>query len=98
MSLEQTPIDPDEWLSVSDVAAKLDMHPSTVRQWARDGVLPAVRIGRRQWRIRRAALQALEGQNAPGSPDSASISSRESGSLDPLALNSDEDLVETGDV
>jgi excisionase family DNA binding protein len=87
------PHSPDEWLSVADIAAELGMHPSTVRKWANEGVLRGTRIGRRQWRFRRSALQDLEQQHIPVSTD-ASAGSRTAGSLDPLALTSDADLVE----
>ena len=56
----------DEWLSVADVAAELGMHPSTVRKWANDGLLPGTRIGRRQWRFRRSALRLLERERPSG--------------------------------
>ena len=82
----------DEWLSVADVAAELGMHPSTVRKWANDGLLPGTRIGRRQWRFRRSALRLLE-RERPSGGDLAGGVSRE-GSLDPLALTSEADLVE----
>jgi excisionase family DNA binding protein len=82
----------DEWLSVADVAAELGMHPSTVRKWANDGLLPGMRIGRRQWRFRRSALRLLE-RERPSGGDQAGGAVRD-GSLDPLALTSDADLVE----
>jgi excisionase family DNA binding protein len=84
----------DEWLSVADVAAELGMHPSTVRKWANDGLLPGMRIGRRQWRFRRSALRQLESGQAPGGREVALAEARGTGSLDPLALTSDADLVE----
>ena len=84
----------DEWLSVADVAGELGMHPSTVRKWANDGLLPGMRIGRRQWRFRRSALRALESEHVPRGDDGSSAGSHWASSLDPLALNSDTDLVE----
>jgi excisionase family DNA binding protein len=83
----------DEWLSVADVAEELGMHPSTVRKWANQGLLPGTRIGRRQWRFRRSAVRNLEGASGLDSPSP----SRASGGLDPLALTSDADLVEPGE-
>jgi excisionase family DNA binding protein len=68
------------------------MHPSTVRKWANDGLLPGMRIGRRQWRFRRSALRLLERERPLGG-DQAGGPVRD-GSLDPLALTSDADLVE----
>ncbi|MGH2885375.1 MAG: helix-turn-helix domain-containing protein [Solirubrobacteraceae bacterium] len=81
-------------MSVADVAAELGMHPSTVRKWANDGLLPGMRIGRRQWRFRRSALRQLEGAQARSAPDVPSGEGRGTDALDPRALTSDEDLVE----
>jgi excisionase family DNA binding protein len=88
------PQTPDEWLSVADVAAELGMHPSTVRKWANEGVLRGTRIGRRQWRFRRSALQEFERQHVPVGANASAGTARAVGSLDPLALTSDADLVE----
>ena len=83
----------DEWVSVADVAAELGMHPSTVRKWANDGLLPGMRIGRRQWRFRRSALRQLETARVPSAPN-ATAEGRGAEVLDPRALTSDDDLVE----
>jgi excisionase family DNA binding protein len=83
----------DEWLSVADVAAELGMHPSTVRKWANDGLLPGMRIGRRQWRFRRSALRQLESAQVRGAQDVPG-EGRGANALDPRALTSDDDLVE----
>jgi excisionase family DNA binding protein len=84
----------DEWLSVADVAAELGMHPSTVRKWANDGLLPGMRIGRRQWRFRRSALRELESGHGRGARDVSPGEGRGADVLDPRALTSDADLVE----
>lgn len=84
----------DEWLSVADVAAELGMHPSTVRKWANDGLLPGMRIGRRQWRFRRSALRELESAHGRSAGDTSPGESRGTDALDPRALTSDDDLVE----
>ena len=84
----------DEWLSVADVAAELGMHPSTVRKWANDGLLPGMRIGRRQWRFRRSALRELESGQVRRARDTSPGEGRGTDLLDPLALTSDDDLVE----
>jgi len=69
------------------------MHPSTVRKWANDGLLPGVRIGRRQWRFRRSALRELESERAGESASAPRGSTgTPSGWPDPLALTSDADL------
>ncbi len=41
-----------ELLTVREVAERLKLNPQTVRRWIRTGLLPASRIGRRQWRIK----------------------------------------------
>ncbi len=44
-------------LTISQVARYLKLHELTVRRLARDGELPAVKIGR-QWRIKRDVMEA----------------------------------------
>jgi excisionase family DNA binding protein len=43
-------------LDVEDVASYLEVSPTTVWRWCRDGTLPSMKIARR-WRIRREALE-----------------------------------------
>ena len=83
----------DEWLTVADVAAELGVHPSTVRRWANEEVLRGTRIGRRQFRFRRSALQEFTA-HPPAAVEAGPTPARDVGSLDPLALTSDADLVE----
>jgi len=47
-------------MRVRDVADYLDLHPETVREWARTGRLPASKPGGRTspYRFRRSALDA----------------------------------------
>ena len=45
-----------ELLDVEDVASYLEISPTTVWRWCRDGTLPSMKIARR-WRIRREALE-----------------------------------------
>ncbi len=96
MAADPTPAE-DQWLSVSVVAAELGMHPSTVRKWANEGLLPGMRIGRRQWRFRRSTLRQLE--NAPAARERAVAirTPRERSTLDPLALTSEDDLIAADD-
>ena len=46
---------PDPIMSIEEVAGYLDLHPLTVRRLARDGEIPAFKVGR-QWRVKRALL------------------------------------------
>ncbi len=41
-----------ELLTVKDAAARLKVNPQTVRRWIRGGLLPATKVGKRQWRVR----------------------------------------------
>ena len=47
---EATPL-----MTIDEVAAYLQFHPLTVRRLARDGEIPAFKIGR-QWRVKRELL------------------------------------------
>ena len=42
-------------MTIDQVAEYLHLHPLTVRRLARDGQLPAIKIGR-QWRVKRDLL------------------------------------------
>lgn len=48
---------PEELLTIEQAAQLLQLHPDTVRRLVREGELPGVKIGRRQWRIATSALQ-----------------------------------------
>ncbi|MFI0264630.1 helix-turn-helix domain-containing protein [Streptomyces sp. NPDC017056] len=54
----------DHLYSVEQVAERLGLHPRTVRNYVRDGRLPAVRIGK-QYRIAHADLEAFTGRPVP---------------------------------
>lgn len=45
-----------ELLTVEEAAERLKMNPQTVRRWIRQGLLPAAKIGRKEWRIDEADL------------------------------------------
>lgn len=45
-----------ELLTVEQAAEKLKMHPDTIRRLLRDGQLPGIKLGKRQWRIPSKAL------------------------------------------
>lgn len=59
-------MDTDELLSVDDIAGYLDVRPTTVYQWCREGRLPCLKLGK-SWRIRRAALDEFlrQGERRP---------------------------------
>ena len=46
---------PDPIMTVDEVAEYLGLHPLTVRRLARDGDIPAIKVGR-QWRVKRDLL------------------------------------------
>ena len=48
---------PNELLTVDEVAAFLRVKPATVYEWAKDGKIPASKIGR-LWRFRRDDVEA----------------------------------------
>jgi excisionase family DNA binding protein len=62
--------DPDEFLTVADVAATLKLNQQTVRNWIDQGSLPAFRVGRRV-RIRRSDFQRILDESYSGSNASA---------------------------
>ena len=47
VTAEATPI-----MTIDEVAAYLSLHPLTVRRLAREGEIPAFKVGR-QWRVKR---------------------------------------------
>jgi excisionase family DNA binding protein len=53
-----------EYMSVEQVAQRLNLHPRTVRNYVREGRLKAVRIGK-QYRIAAADLESLTGRRLP---------------------------------
>jgi excisionase family DNA binding protein len=65
-------LDPDEFLTVADVASTLKLNQQTVRNWIDQGSLPAFRVGRRV-RIRRSDFQRILDQSYSGStsPDAS---------------------------
>jgi excisionase family DNA binding protein len=48
--------DSREIMTIADVAAYLGLHELTVRRLAREGQLPALKLGR-QWRVKRDLLE-----------------------------------------
>jgi excisionase family DNA binding protein len=62
----------DEWLSLSDAAKLLGVHPSTVRLWSDKGVLPTHRTsgGHRRYRRNEVLLWAKTAREIRVEPDS----------------------------
>lgn len=50
----------DQLMKVSDVAKMFDVTPATVREWIKDGLLPAIKIGNgHYWRVYASEVTAL---------------------------------------
>lgn len=65
-----------ETLDVAQAAQLLHLHPKRVRSMARDGRLPALRLGRK-WLFRREQLEGMLGASSAAKPsDSLSLSAR----------------------
>jgi excisionase family DNA binding protein len=57
-----------DMLTIAEVAKYLKLHELTVRRLAREGELPAFKVGR-QWRIKRELLESwIEQRSGKGSP------------------------------
>ena len=62
--LEEMP----DMLTIAEVATYLKLHELTVRRLAREGELPAFKVGR-QWRIKRELLESwIEERSGKGAP------------------------------
>lgn len=52
-----------EYLKPEEIATKLKVHDDTVRRWLRTGELRGIKIGKRQWRVKKEDLEEyLTGQ------------------------------------
>jgi excisionase family DNA binding protein len=61
---------PDDWLSLSDVAEILGVHPSTVRSWSNQGLMPVHRTQGGHRRYLRSEVELwMQSQHANGSSD-----------------------------
>lgn len=58
-----------DMMTISEVAEYLKLHELTVRRLAREGELPAFKVGR-QWRIQRKKLQEwIDARSGQGAED-----------------------------
>jgi excisionase family DNA binding protein len=55
-----------EWLTVEQIADELGVHPETIRQYIRDGLLKAVQL-KRSYRIRRSDYEDFLKRHETGS-------------------------------
>ena len=62
-----------EWLTVAQVAERLQLHEETVRRWIRDGQIPVLDLGKKAgYRIRPADLDTfITGRYGPVGKDAA---------------------------
>ena len=62
----------DPIMTIDQVAEYLNLHPLTIRRLARDGEIPAFKVGR-QWRVKRELLDRWMAdksmQNVDASPE-----------------------------
>ena len=62
-------MDDANMLTIAEVAKYLKLHELTVRRLAREGELPAFKVGR-QWRIKRNLLESwIAERSGKGSPE-----------------------------
>jgi excisionase family DNA binding protein len=54
-----------ELLTVEEAASRLKMNPQTVRRWIRRGLLPAAKVGPKQWRISAADVDLRMAEATP---------------------------------
>lgn len=47
-----------DYLTVNEIASRLDVKPATVRRWLAAGHLPGYKVGLRDWRVRRVDFEA----------------------------------------
>jgi len=63
----------EEWLSLSEMADKLGVHPSTVRKWADEGDLPVHRTPGGHRRFRRKEVDLWQQAQETKSPEEAQM-------------------------
>jgi excisionase family DNA binding protein len=61
---------PDPIMTVDQVAAYLKLHPLTIRRLAREGEIPAFKVGR-QWRVKRELLELWMEERSSKNVDAA---------------------------
>lgn len=63
----------NEWLSLSEIAAELGVHPSTVRNWADQGRIPVHRTQGGHRRFKRSEIELWRHSQQASLPDEASL-------------------------
>lgn len=53
---QRCPVD-ENWLTIAEIAKDLKISEDLVRSWVRDKSLPAFRVGKKQYRIRKEDYQ-----------------------------------------
>jgi excisionase family DNA binding protein len=54
----------DALLTVEEAAAEFKLSTATIRRYLRDGELDGVKLGKRQWRIRKSTLAEFVNRGA----------------------------------
>jgi excisionase family DNA binding protein len=63
-------VDHSEWMRTPEAAKYLGVHIETVRRWAREGVIPAAKLGNRGgFRFKREDLDRFLERRRAGAPD-----------------------------
>ena len=53
----------ERWINVDEAAAHFGVRPTTIREWARTGKIPAQKIGK-AWKFKYSVLEAWENGNS----------------------------------
>lgn len=64
---------PGEWLSLSEVAQILGVHPSTIRNWADQGQIPVHRTKGGHRRFKQSEVELWQQSQRNNGPDEAQL-------------------------
>lgn len=65
-----------QFLTTAEVAASFRVSSETVRAWVEDGRIPAIRLGPKTFRFRRADVEAFIAASSSGAAQSSQTPSR----------------------